>query len=305
VKKESVNIVAPSEQPVVTIALPVYNGAATLKLAVDSILNQSFPNWEMIILDDASRDDSRKVMRSFVDPRIRLVEGEENIGLSARLNMAMDMAKGIYFARMDQDDVSVKQRIEKQFNYLRVHPEVALLATNYAIFDDKFEWLGKLSVHQHHDDICRKPWNGFYMPHPTWMGKLEWFKFHRYESHADGAEDQNLLLRSYNSSRFACLDEVLLACRQNSTPIKKMLRTRRIFASAYMRHFSAEGRYSMVIKVAVFLLLKVAADVLNLVFGVAGMRNSLRPLSAAEQSAWQRIWNGFEAVGSGKPDAQD
>jgi len=75
-------------KPIVTIALPVYNGGATLKLAVHSILQQSFTDWELIILDDASTDNSLEVMHSFDDARIRLVEGEINLGLSARLNMA-------------------------------------------------------------------------------------------------------------------------------------------------------------------------------------------------------------------------
>jgi len=175
VKQVSENINMPSEQPVVTVALPVYNGASTLAIAIRSILNQSFGNWELIILNDASTDDSLRVMRSFDDPRIRLVEGDTNIGLSARLNMAVNMAKGIYFARMDQDDISLPLRLEKQLDYLHMHPEVDLLASNYAVFNDNLEWLGKLSVAQQHDEICRKPWSGFYMPHPTWMGKLEWF----------------------------------------------------------------------------------------------------------------------------------
>ena len=119
-------------QPRVTIALPVYNGGATLKLAVHSVLQQSFTDWELIILDDASTDNSLEVMRSFDDPRIRLVEGEHNLGLSARLNMAVDMACGDYFARMDQDDISLPLRLGKQLGYLQKHGEVDLLATNYA-----------------------------------------------------------------------------------------------------------------------------------------------------------------------------
>lgn len=282
-------------QPLVTIALPVFNGADTLAVAVRSILMQSFRNWELIVLNDASTDHSLEVMHSFDDPRIRLVEGDKNIGLSARLNMAVDMANCAYFARMDQDDISFPDRIEKQINYLQQHPEIDLLATATIPFRGDGEALGCLPVATLHEDICARPWNGFHLPHPTWMGKTEWFRHHRYVSFANGAEDQHLLLRSYQISRFACLDEPLLAYREGDRALKKMLRARRIFAYVYIHQFFAERRYSMVIKVAALFLLKSTADVLNLVFGIATMRNTLFPLSESEQSTWQALWHGLGA----------
>ncbi len=285
--------------PVVSIALPVYNGAATLRVAVDSILQQSFTDWELIILDDHSTDHSLEIMSSFSDPRIRLVEGEKNIGLSARLNMAADMAEATYFARMDQDDISFPDRIEKQLAYLQKHPDVDLLATAMIPFRGDGEALGCLPVLTAHEQICARPWNGFHLPHPTWMGKTEWFRRHRYVSFADGAEDQHLLLRSYQTSRFACLDEPLLAYREGDRQLKKMLRSRRIFAYVYIHQFSAERRYSMVIKVAALFLLKSTADVLNLIFGIVMMRNTLLPLSKSEQSTWQALWHGLGTETSG------
>ncbi len=273
--------------PVVTIALPVYNGASTLKLTVNSILRQSFQNWELIILDDGSTDNSLELMRSFNDPRIRLVEGEENIGLSARLNMAMDMAKGSFFARMDSDDVSFPQRIEKQLDYFESHQDVDLLATNYVIFNDDFEWLGKLSVKQQHDDICRKPWNGFYMPHPTWMGKLEWFKRYRYKSYADGAEDQNLLLRSYASSHFACMDEVLLAYRQSDLSLIKKLKARVKFVQAASH---SNGEVYMLIRVFVTQLAKGCGDIVNSFLNSPRFQRVLVPLQDKEKMYLQKIF---------------
>jgi len=291
-------------KPLVTIALPVYNGAATLGLAVGSILRQSFHDWELIILNDASTDDSLNVMRSFDDARIRLVEGDENLGLSARLNMAVDMARGQYFARMDQDDISYPDRIEKQLKYLQEHPDVDLLGTSTTVFRGAGEALGCLPVADEHEQICARPWNGFHLPHPTWMGRSSWFQQHRYDSAADGAEDQYLLLRSYRVSRFACLKEPLLAYREGVRPLTKMVRSRRIFARVYMRQFAIERDYGMVIRVAFYALLKVCADILNLVFGVASMRNSLRQLSEEELLAWRTIWDGLNTAYTGKLDAK-
>ncbi len=275
--------------PLITIALPVYNGANTLGHAVSSIIDQSFRNWELIILDDGSTDYSLKVMNSFNDPRIKLVEGEKNIGLSARLNMAVDMANGIYFARMDQDDVSFSQRLEKQFEYLQQHPNIDLLAAAIISFRGDFELLGKLPVLSKHEDICSRPWNGFHFPHPTWMGRIEWFRQHRYDSAADGAEDQNLLLCAYNNSQFACLEEPLLAYREGDRPLKKMLRARRIFARAFMRYYIAERSYLMVARVVALFLMKSTADILYAVLGMRCMRNRLLPLSEQELSVLDRL----------------
>ena len=269
------------------------NGAATLKVAVRSILQQSFTDWELIILNDASTDNSLEVMRSFDDPRIRLVEGEKNMGLSARLNMAVDMARGQYFARMDQDDVSLPQRIEKQLGYLQAHPEVDLLATNYAVFNDSLEWLGKLSVSQQHLEICRKPWSGFYLPHPTWMGKVSWFQSHRYQSYADGAEDQNLLLRSFTQSRFACLDEVLLGYRQNARPLKKVLRARFRYVKSAFISFGLRDANHMAVKIFIVQLAKGLGDIVNIWFKVFGFQRTLLPLQDEEKRYLNLIFKGL------------
>lgn len=278
-------------KPIVSIALPVYNGASTLDTAIRSILKQSFQDWELIILDDASTDDSVDVMRTFDDPRIRLVEGEENIGLSARLNMAIDMANSNLFARMDQDDISHPDRIEKQVEFLQKHPDIDLLATSIIVVLEEGKIIGRLPVSSEHKQICAHLWNGFYMPHPTWMGRTSWFLQYKYNSSANGAEDQHLLLRTYRTSQFACLTEPLLAYREGLRPLKKMLRYRRIFMRAYLREFASHKRYGMMIGVTVVSSIKMVADVLNLVFGIACMRNRLLPLNEEEQSKWNLVWD--------------
>lgn len=278
-------------KPLVTISLPVYNGASTLQLAVQSIIKQSFQNWELIILDDASTDRSLEVMRSFDDPRIRLVEGEANTGLSARLNMAVDMANGQYFARMDQDDISLPMRMEKQLAYLQAHPQIDLVASSYAVFNDDREWLGKLPVQNQHQEICRRPWNGFYMPHPTWMGRLEWFRRYRYESYADGAEDQNLLLRSYGSSRFACLDEVLLAYRQNDRPLKKILRARVKFVKAAFASFPLRHGHRIPLMVLAAQLAKGCGDIANTFLHTSSLQRQLLPLQDGEKCCLKKLFD--------------
>ena len=285
-------------KPSVTIALPVYNGAKTLTLAVNSIINQSYQEWELIILDDASTDCSREVMRTFSDPRIHLVEGDENLGLSARLNMAVDMARGSYFARMDQDDVSYPERIQKQLDFLQTNLDVDMVASATTVFRGDGEAMGCLPVQCEHEQICAKPWNGFHMPHPTWMGKTSWFRKFKYDSFADGAEDQHLLLTAYQHSHYACISEPLLAYREDVRPLKKMLSKRRIFAWVYIHQFASSSQYGMAFKVFLVAILKAIADVLNLVFGINHMRNSLRPLSDLEKAEWEGLWEHMKSLES-------
>jgi len=270
--------------PLITIALPVYNGVKTLKDAVNSIINQSFRDWELIVLDDASTDDSLDVMHLLDDPRIRLIEGKMNLGLSARLNMAVDIATGVYFARMDQDDVSFPSRLEKQFEYLQQHPSIDLLATSTIPFRGDLEVLGKLPVLRKHEEICARPWNGFSFPHPTWMGRIEWFRQYRYASFSDGVEDQYLLLHTYNKSKFACLDEPLLLYREVDCPLRKKLRARRIFARVFMKYYFVEGSLVKLTRVALLVFMKSVADMLYALLSMRLLRNTLLPLSEKELS---------------------
>jgi len=277
-------------KPLISIGLAVYNGAETLALAVQSVLEQSFHDWELIILDDASSDNSVEIMRTFDDKRIKRVEGDSNIGLSARLNMAVDMASGVYFARMDQDDVNFPQRLEKQLAYLEKHPDVDLLSTNVIVFEHDGHALGQWRiVDGSHEAICKQPWRGFYMAHPTWMGKTSWFRKHRYRSVADGAEDQELLFRSFDSSRFACLTEPLLGYREVRS-LKKMLRARRQVLFAFIKIAYGRGDYAGVLKIMMIQIMKICADFMRHGFGFRHFRNSLQPLNPAMQRMWQDVY---------------
>src|SRR5437660_806769 len=102
-----------SKHPLVSVLLPVYNGARFLEGGIESILSQSYRNIELIIINDGSSDDSAQIISKFHDPRIRAYS-QENQGLAATLNRAIHLAKGEYLARQDQDDLSLPQRLEKQ-----------------------------------------------------------------------------------------------------------------------------------------------------------------------------------------------
>ena len=200
----------------ISIVLPAFNAEKTIGDAIASILLQTWENWELLFIDDGSSDKTVEVARRFRDPRIKIFSDEINKGLPARLNEAIDRSSGKYFARMDNDDISFPERLEKQVEYLEAHPEIDLLGTKAMTFVTPGIATGLFPFRETHEEICRHPWQGFYLPHPTWMGRIEWFRKYRYHN-VNRAEDQYLLLRSYTDSRFACLPKVLFAYRLRST----------------------------------------------------------------------------------------
>lgn len=259
--------------PLVTIGLPVFNGANTLACAIQSVLDQTYNNIELIIIDDGSTDSSLNVIRKFNNKKVHLLINDNNIGLSASLNKIVEKASGDYFARMDQDDICFPCRLEKQVNFLLDNPEIDLVATATLIFDEEYQILGVLPVKTEHDDICKSPLQGFYMPHPTWVGKTEWFRSNKYISDSNGAEDQNLLFRTNMVSQFACLSEPLLAYREQKRTLKKMFRSRYILAKYNSRYAMQNGQQITATRIILLQCMKGIGDILNIVFNMSSMRN--------------------------------
>ncbi|MBV5329826.1 MAG: glycosyltransferase [Chlorobium sp.] len=134
--------------PAISVVLPVYNGVADVKKAVESVLAQTFTEFELIIINDGSKDQSASVLEGIHDSRIRLFH-QDNAGLAATLNRGIEMARGRYIARQDQDDLSLPQRFEKQFVYMEANPKCGLLGTRADI------WVGDAPsgrAHEHPSD---------------------------------------------------------------------------------------------------------------------------------------------------------
>lgn len=125
--------------PAVSILMPVFNTAQYLREAMDSLLAQTFTDYELIVLNDCSPDNAEEILDAYDDPRIVRYRGEKNQGLANVLNVGMEMAKGKYIARMDSDDISLPTRLETQVAYLEAHPEVALCSCGMHLFDAKDE----------------------------------------------------------------------------------------------------------------------------------------------------------------------
>ncbi|MCI0471302.1 MAG: glycosyltransferase, partial [Candidatus Aminicenantes bacterium] len=107
----------------ITVLMSVFNNAAYLREAIDSILNQTYTDFEFLIIDDASTDSSKEIISHYHDTRIRLIENKRNIGLTKSLNKGLHKAKGEYIARMDADDISLPDRLAVQYAFLQENPD--------------------------------------------------------------------------------------------------------------------------------------------------------------------------------------
>lgn len=129
--------------PKISVIMGIYNCAPTLREAIDSILSQTCSDWELVMCDDGSADDTWAIAEEYrrSDPeRFVLLRNEKNMGLNHTLNRCLYAARGEYIARMDGDDISVPERFEKQAAFLDAHPEYAIVSTPMIRFDENGEW---------------------------------------------------------------------------------------------------------------------------------------------------------------------
>jgi glycosyltransferase involved in cell wall biosynthesis len=136
----------------VSIILPVYNGESTISDSIKSLLSQTYQNFELIIIDDGSTDNSLKEIMKFGDSRISIYH-HRNSGLAKTLNFGISIAAGEFIARQDQDDVSLPNRIEKQVQRFRENRKLVLLGCNALIIDEKNQFLGKYKMPNRNIDL--------------------------------------------------------------------------------------------------------------------------------------------------------
>ena len=286
-----------SDQPLVSVLLPARNSQKTLALAMRSILAQTYPLWELLVLDDGSSDATVAIARGFADPRIRVLSDRSWLGLAARLNQGIDAARGSLLARLDADDVAFPERLARQVRFLQAHPEVDLVGTGAVVFGDDGQAFGRFPAPLTHGEICRRPWSGFYLPHPTWMGRIAWFRRFRYRPEQNrAAQDQDLLLRSFRSSTFANLPETLTGYRQHELSWKKFARGRMQWARAALREARLRRNWYAMIAVPLVQLAKAAYETAVIASGLGRrlLRHRALPLPQTERERWNQLWRSLQ-----------
>jgi glycosyltransferase involved in cell wall biosynthesis len=283
-----------STYPLLTVAMPIFNAGCHLRSAVLSIINQSFKNWELIIYDVGSTDNSLESLADIKDPRILIVNDGRNKGLAARLNETIDIARGFYFARMDQDDISYPERFTRQVALMESDLTLDVVAVSAITISEGNEAMGLLPCPVTHDSICAKPWQGFCFAHPTWMGKIEWFRRFKYAIPGPYfCEDQELLLRSFAESKFGGLKDILFAYRiKEKRNLPRVLKTRWTFLVIQCRYFIRTLKITdCVLSIFVFMAL-VSRDIWwEFIFNIKSQRPNMSIEMTIERTKWNKLIN--------------
>ncbi len=203
----------------ISVILPVYNSEKYIFEAIQSILDQTYTHFELLILDDGSTDNTLSIINKFSDERIKIFTSERNYGIVHQLNKGIDNSRGEFIARMDADDISHPERFNKQIDYLISHPNIDVLGT----FANKIgEEAGLIEYNYNKPEQISFLLNFYcYMLHPAVMMRKRIFSKCKYSSDYPLAEDYGLWCKVNNGSNLYILDEVLLDYRIHNEQTNK------------------------------------------------------------------------------------
>lgn len=211
----------------ITVGIPFYNSACFLKDAIQSVINQTYTDWRLILIDDGSTDTSLSVASSFIDSRIEIISDGQNRGLVYRLNQLIEICDTKYLARMDSDDIMHPERLKLQLEYMQEHPKIDVLGTfaysidiNNVIKGVLKKKIKPMSIEDVFQNQC--------FIHPTVLVKIEWYKGSFYSPNYVRMEDKELWVRKIEDSVFRNLDLPLLFYREVGIPyLSKYLKSAR------------------------------------------------------------------------------
>lgn len=271
--------------------MPVYNCARTIAQAISSILTQTFTDWELLIIDDGSTDNTLNIVLSFDDPRIIVTRGGENKRLPTRLNECISKASGMFFARMDGDDIAYPGRLQCQLEYLQSHPDVDLLGGWVLVFRNDGTALGARRGLLMHEHMWAHPWKGVLMPHSTWIGRIEWFRRNLYRT-VPASEDQELLFRTYQKSRFATVPQIVLGYREDRLSLRYLLTMRLNVCKNVVRNAIQRRRFT---NAALCIASEAAKGLTEAVAICTGLnhrmlRRRAMPIHGDEAREWHSVW---------------
>jgi len=202
--------------PRITVLMSVYNGEKYLRKAVDSILSQTFKDFEFLIINDGSTDRTVEILHSYDNPRIRIINNEENVGLTKSLNKGLKLAKGKYIARMDADDISMPERFERQVEFLEKNPDIGVLGVNCPVINDHGRVTFILERPTSHTDIVKELLSENQFVHSSLMLRMDVLSSAGgYNEDFRLAQDYELILRLSKTTQVANLPEPLHMWRNN------------------------------------------------------------------------------------------
>jgi len=226
--------------PRASVLMSVFNGAEFLAASLDSVLAQTFGDFEFIIIDDGSTDRSAEIVAGYSDPRIVLIR-QENRGIAAALNRGLELARGEYIARQDADDISLPERFAREVRFLDTHPDVAVLGTGAMLIDSDGRPFSRFMPFTRHEQIVKELLRGVcLLMHGSVMIRreaiLEVGGYRRIFSHA---QDVELWLRMSARYRLANLREVLYYYRRHDESV-----TQQAHIDLKIKAFANAGKFS-------------------------------------------------------------
>jgi glycosyltransferase involved in cell wall biosynthesis len=208
--------------PIVSVVLPVYNAEKYLKESIESILNQSFRDLELIIINDGSKDLSQRIIDLFKDERIVKID-QENVGLASALNTAFQVATGKYIARMDADDISLPDRIQMQYNFMELNTDIGIVGSWVKCFGNSNKVFKTFALH---DEILTSMLFDSAIAHPTFFIRKNILDQNKviYRDNFRGGdyyfcEDYDFVAQLIGKTKFANIPKVLLLYRVHNEAI--------------------------------------------------------------------------------------
>lgn len=199
-----------------SVIMPVYNTERYLRKAIESVLNQTFKDFEFIIIDDCSTDSSLKIIEEYVrkDRRIRVLHNCCNLNVARSRNKGVKTARGKYIVQMDSDDVSFPERIKKQFRFMEDNPKVIVSGGAMELIDQNSKRLGIKRFYLKDQDIRKHIFFHCPFSHPATIIRKDLFnKAGAYNSRLNVASDYDLYFRLGRLGRFANLQDVIIQYR--------------------------------------------------------------------------------------------
>jgi len=210
------------KQPLVSVIMPVYNGEKFLRDSIESILNQTYKNFEFIIVDDGSTDNSVRIIKEYQkkDKRIKLIENKKNLGASKALKIGLKNTKGFYYFRMDCDDISYKNRLEKELDFLEKNKDYVIVGSNLEIIDEDKKKIGYRFYPQENEEIKKTLIFKNPFAYSSTMIRLELLKKIFYDEKYLYCEDYDLWFKLLKYGKGKNLPDFLIKYRINKNQIK-------------------------------------------------------------------------------------
>lgn len=221
---------------IISIIMSLKNDEKYLPTCINSIINQTYSNWELLIFNDGSTDKTLETLQSYQDKRIIVYTETASKGLAERLNFLISKAKGDFIARMDGDDLMHSERLEKQVEFLKTNKNIDVVGSYATVIDENGKELGVRTG----DPVAKNAFEIFiknrFLIHPSIIVRKEFYEENKYDPEFERAEDYELWLRTFDKYSFAVIKQPLIDYRVYKNTFKKAAKSHFFSIKALHKH---------------------------------------------------------------------